>query len=109
MLLFSAFMLIEIAARKDRRYWVPSGGAGSGRILQSLVVEDPIDALLRRQAEERSIRRRPRGPRARSVIPNGTMAAVPTDSRQIPTPAKPSTGFTESAVSTDIVEPGRKS
>jgi hypothetical protein len=83
----------------------------SGRILQSLIVEDPIDALLRRKAEERSTRRRPRGPRARSVIPNGTNAAVPTDSRQIPaykTPAKPSTGFTESAVSTDIVEPGRK-
>src|ERR1700676_2661241 len=83
----------------------------TGRILQSLIVEDPIDALLRRKAEERSTRRRPRGPRARSVIPNGTKAAVPTDSRQIPahkTPAKPSTGFTESAVSTDIVEPGRK-
>src|SRR3984893_4035961 len=60
--------------------------------------------------EERSPRRQPRGPRARSVIPNGTKAAVPTDSRQIPrpSPAKPSTGFTELAVSTDIVEPGRK-
>ena len=83
----------------------------SGRILQSLIVEDPIDALLRRQAEERSTRRQPRGPRARSVIPNGTKAAVPIDSPQIPahkTPAKPSTGFTESIVSTDIVEPGRK-
>jgi hypothetical protein len=83
----------------------------SGRILQSLIVEDPIEALLRRRAEERSTRRQPRGPRARSVIPNGTNAAVPTDSRQIPaykTPAKPSTGFTESAVSTDIVELGRK-
>jgi hypothetical protein len=82
----------------------------SGRILQSLIVEDPLDALLRRKAEERSTRR-PRGPRARSVTPDGTKAAVPTDSRQIPahkTPAKPSTGFTESAVSTDIVEPGRK-
>jgi hypothetical protein len=83
----------------------------SGRILQSLIVEDPIEALLRQKAEERSARRQPRGPRARSVIPNGTNAAVPTDSRQIPaykTPAKPSTGSTESAVSTDIVEPGRK-
>jgi hypothetical protein len=83
----------------------------SGRILQSLIVEDPIDALLRRKAEERSTRRRPRGPRARSLIPDGTKAAVPTDSRPIPahkTPAKPSTGFTESAVSTDIVQPGRK-
>jgi hypothetical protein len=82
----------------------------SGRILQSLIVEDPIDALLRRKAEERSTRRRPRGPRAGSVI-NETKAAVPTDSLQIPThkmPAKPSTGFTESTVSTDIVEPGRK-
>jgi hypothetical protein len=82
----------------------------SGRILQSLIVEDPIDAQLRRKAEERSTRRRPSGPRAPSVIPNGTKAAVPTDSRQIPAPkpAKPSTGFTELAVSTDIVEPGRK-
>jgi hypothetical protein len=83
----------------------------SGRILQSLIVEDPLDALLRRKAEERSTRGRPRGPRARSVIPNGTEAAVPTD-RQIPahkTPAKPGTGFTESAVSTDIIESGRKS
>src|ERR1700720_3255634 len=80
----------------------------SGRILQSLIVEDPIEALLRRKAEER-LTRRPRGPRALSVIPNGTKAAVPTDSRQIPahkTPAKPSTGFTKSAFSTDIVEPG---
>jgi hypothetical protein len=82
----------------------------SGRILQSLIVEDPIEALLRRRAEERSTRRQPRGPRARRVIPNGSNAAVPTD-RQIPaykTPAKPSTGFSESAVLTDIVEPGRK-
>ena len=81
----------------------------TGRILQSLIVEDPIEALLRRKAEER-LTRQPRGPRARSVIPNGTKAAVPTDSRQIPAPkpAKPSTGFTELAVSTDIVEPGRK-
>jgi hypothetical protein len=82
----------------------------SGRILQSLIVEDPIDALLRRKAEERSTRRRPSGPRAPSVIPNGTKAAVPTDSRQSPAPkpAKPGAGFTELAVSTDIVEPGRK-
>jgi hypothetical protein len=83
----------------------------SGRILQSLIVEDPIDALLRQKAEERSTRRRPRGPRARSIIPTGTQAAVPTDSRQSParkTPAKPSIGLTELAVSTDIVEPGRK-
>jgi hypothetical protein len=83
----------------------------SGRILQSLIVEDPIDALLRRKAEERSTRRQPRGPRARSIIPNGSKAAVPTDSHQIPghkTPAKPSTGFAESAVSTDIVDPARK-
>jgi hypothetical protein len=83
----------------------------SGRILQSLIVEDPIDALLRQKAEERSTRRRPREPRARSVIPNGTETAVPTGSRQIAadkTPAKPSMGSTESAVSTDTVEPGRK-
>ena len=83
----------------------------SGRILQSLIVEDPLDALLRRKAEERSTRRRPRGPRAGSAIPKGTKAAVPADSRHIPahkTPAKPSTGFSELAVSTDIVEPGRK-
>ena len=83
----------------------------SGRILQSLIVEDPLDALLRRKAEERSTRRRPRGPRAGSAIPKGTKAAVPADSRQIPahkTPAKPSTGSSELAVSTDIVEPGRK-
>jgi hypothetical protein len=91
----------------------PDGQTGkprSGRILQSLIVEDPIEALLRRTTEERSTRR-PRGPRARSVIPNGTKATAPTGSRQIPahkTPAKPSTGFTESAVSTDIGEPGRK-
>jgi hypothetical protein len=74
-------------------------------------VEDPFDALLRRKAEERSTRARPRGPRARSVIPNGTKAAVPTDSRQTPahkTPAKPSKDFPESAVSTEIVKPGRK-
>jgi hypothetical protein len=80
----------------------------SGRILQSLIVEDPIDALLRREAEERSTRRGRSGPRARSVIPNGSKAAVPTDSHQIPrhkAPAKPSRGFAESAVSTDIVEP----
>jgi hypothetical protein len=110
----------DIAVQKPAGDLVASPPAGpdgqaekprSGRILQSLVVEDPIDALLRRQAEERSTRRRPRGPRARSVIPDGTKAAVPTDSRQIPapkTPAKPSTGFTESAVSTDIAGPGRK-
>jgi hypothetical protein len=85
--------------------------ARSGRILQSLIEEDPIDALLRQNAEERSSRRRPPGPRARSIIPNGSKAAVPTDGHQIPghkTPAKPSTGFAESAVSTDIVERGRK-
>src|ERR1700692_4937508 len=84
----------------------------SGRILQSLIVEDPIDALLRQKAEERSARRRPCGPRTRSIIPNGTQAAVPTDSRQTPAhkaTAKPSTGFTESAFATDIVAPGRKS
>ena len=83
----------------------------SGRILPSLIEEDPIDALLRREAEERSTRRGRSGPRARSVIPNGSNAAVPTDSHQIPrhkTPAKPSTGFVELAVSTDIVEPARK-
>jgi hypothetical protein len=81
----------------------------SGRILQSLIVEDPIDALLRRKAEERSDRRRPRGPRVRSVTPDE--AAVPTDSRRSPAhkmPAIPSTGFAESAVSTDIVRPGRE-
>jgi hypothetical protein len=83
----------------------------SGRILQSLIEEDPIDALLRRKAEERSTRRRSPGPRARSIIPYGSKAAVPTDSHQIPghkTPEKPSTGFAESAVSTDVVEPARK-
>jgi hypothetical protein len=83
----------------------------SGRILQSLIEEDPIDALLRQKAEERSSRRRPPGSRARSIIPSGSKAAVATDSHQIPghkTPAKPSTGFAESAVSTDIVEPARK-
>jgi hypothetical protein len=80
----------------------------SGRILQSLIMEDPIEALLRRETEERSIRRRARGPRAQSV---GTKAAVPTDSPQIPAhnnAAKSSTDFTESALSTDIVEPRRK-
>jgi hypothetical protein len=83
----------------------------SGRILQSLIVDDPIDALLRREAEERSTRRGRRGPRARSVILNGSKAAVPTDSHQIPghrTPSKPSAEFAESPVSTDIVEPARK-
>jgi hypothetical protein len=110
----------DIAVQKPAGDLVASPPAGpdgqaekprSGRILQSLVVEDPIDALLRRQAEERSIRHRPRGRRVRSVIADGTKAAIPTDSRQIPapkTPAKPSTGFTESAVSTDIAGPGRK-
>ena len=110
----------DVAVQKPAGHLVafPPGGPDgqaekprSGRILQSLIVEDPIDALLRRQAEERSTRRRPRGPRARSVIPDGTKATVPTDSRQIPahkTPAKPGTGFTESPVSTDIVEPDRK-
>jgi hypothetical protein len=39
MLLFSAFMLIEIAARKDQRYWVPSGGAGIR------IVDRPIELL----------------------------------------------------------------
>jgi hypothetical protein len=79
----------------------------SGRILQSLIAEDPIDALLRRKAQETG--RRPRGPRVRSIIPDE--AAVPTGSRQIPAhkmPTKPSTGSTESAVWVDIVEPGRK-
>jgi hypothetical protein len=110
----------DIAVQKPAGDLVASPPAGpdgqaekprSRRILQSLVVEDPIDALLRRQAEERSIRRRPRGRRVRSVIPDGTKAAIPTDSRQIPapkTPAKPSKGFTESAVSMDLAEPGRK-
>jgi hypothetical protein len=55
-----------------------------GRILQSLIEEDPIDALLRREAEERSTRRQPHGPRARSVSSDRTNAAVPTDSRQMP-------------------------
>jgi hypothetical protein len=83
----------------------------SGRILQCLVVEDPIDALLRRKEEEQSARQRPRGPRVRSVIPDGTKAAVPTGTQQGPAhkmSAKPSTSFTESPVSTDLVEPGRK-
>jgi hypothetical protein len=83
----------------------------SGRVLQSLIVEDPIDVLLRRKEEEQSTRQRPRGPRMRSVIPDGTKAAFPTSSQESPahkTSAKPSTGFTESPVSTDIVEPGRK-
>src|ERR1700676_4863111 len=80
----------------------------SGRILPSLIEEDPIDALLRRKAEERSTRRRPPGLRAPSIIPSGSKAAAPTDNHQIPrhkTPAKPSTGRAESAVSTDIVAP----
>jgi hypothetical protein len=83
----------------------------SGRVLQSLIVEDPLDVLLRRKEEERSTRRRPRGPRIRSVITDGTKAAFPTGSQESPAhkmSAKPSTGFTESPVSTDIVEPGRK-
>jgi hypothetical protein len=81
----------------------------SGRILRSLIVEDPLDALLRREAEERSTGRRPRGPGARSVISNETKAAGPTNSRQIPARKTPAgTGFTESAVSTGIVESGRK-
>jgi hypothetical protein len=83
----------------------------SGRVLQSLIVEDPIDVLLRRKEEEQSPRQRSRGPRIRSVIPDGTKAAFPTSSQESPahkTSAKPSTGFTESPVSTDIVEPGRK-
>jgi hypothetical protein len=74
----------------------------SGRILQSLIAEDPIDALLRREGQERSIGRRPRGPRARSVVPDETEAAA---HKML---AKPSTEFAESAVSPDIVEPGRK-
>jgi hypothetical protein len=83
----------------------------SGRVLQSLIVEDPIDVLLRRKEEEQSTRQRPRGPRIRSVVPDGTKAAFPTSSQKSPAhkqSAKPSTGFTESPVSTDIVEPGRK-
>jgi DNA-binding protein HU-beta len=83
----------------------------SGRVLQSLIVEDPIDVLLRRKEEEQSTRQRPRGPRKQSVIPDGTRAAFPTGSQESPAhkmSAKPSTGFTESPVSTDIVEPGRK-
>jgi hypothetical protein len=83
----------------------------SGRVLQSLIVEDPIDVLLRRKEEEQSTRRRRRGPRIRSVIPDGTKAAFPTGSQESPEhkmSVKPSTGFTESPVSTDIVEPGRK-
>jgi hypothetical protein len=83
----------------------------SGRVLQSLIAEDPIDVLLRRKEEEQSTRQRPRGPRLRSVIPDGTKAAVPAGSQESPAhkmSAKPSTGFTESPVLTDIVEPGRK-
>jgi len=83
----------------------------SGRVLQSLIVEDPIDALLRRKEGEQSTGRRPRGPRVRSVIADGTRAAVPTGRRQSPAhkmSAKPSTSFTELPVSNDIVEPGRK-
>jgi hypothetical protein len=83
----------------------------SGRVLQSLIVEDPIDVLLRRKEEEQSTRQRPRGPRMRSVIPDGTKAAFPTGSQESPAhkmSAKPSTGFTESPVSKEIVEPGRK-
>lgn len=82
----------------------------SGRVLQNLFVEDPIDALLRREDEERS-RHRPRGPRARSVIPDATRAAVSTGSGQIlahKMSAKRSSSFKESAVSRDIVEPGRR-
>jgi hypothetical protein len=83
----------------------------SGRVLQSLIVEDPIDVLLRRKEEEQSTRHRPRGPRIRSVIANGIKAASPTGSQESPADKmspKLSTGFTESSVSTDIVEPGRK-
>jgi hypothetical protein len=80
------------------------------RVLQSLIVEDPIDVLLRRKEEEQSTRRRPRGPRLRSVIADGTKAAFPAGSQESPAhkmSAKPSTGFTESPLLTDIVEPGR--
>jgi hypothetical protein len=83
----------------------------SGRVLQSLIVEDPIDVLLRRKEEEQSTRQRPRGPRLRSVIPDGTKTAFPASSQESPAhkmSAKPSTGFEESPVLTDIVEPGRK-
>jgi hypothetical protein len=83
----------------------------SGRVLQSLIVEDPIDVLLRRKEEEQSTRRRPRGPRIRSVILDGTKSASSTGSQESPAhkmSAKPSTGFAESRVLTDIVEPGRK-
>jgi hypothetical protein len=83
----------------------------SGRVLQSLIVEDPIDVLLRRKEEEQSTRRRPRGPRTRSVILDGTKAAFSTGGQESPAhkmSAKPSTGISEPHVSTDIVEPGRK-
>jgi hypothetical protein len=83
----------------------------SGRVLQSLIVEDPIDVLIRRKEEQQSTRQRPRGPRIRSVIPDEIKAAFPTGSQESPAhkmSAKPSMGFTESPVSTDIVEPGCK-
>jgi len=41
----------------------------TGRILECLTSEDPIDALLRQEAEERAARRRlPRGPQRRRII-----------------------------------------
>jgi hypothetical protein len=86
----------------------PNGQADkprSGRILQGLSVEDPIDALLRQEAEEKLARRRPRGPRVRRVVP--VEADAPTSSQKIhDMAAKP--GTAEPTVSTDIAGPGRK-
>lgn len=81
----------------------------SGRILQSLIVaEDPIEALLRREAEEKSARRR-RGPRPRDVGAERTEAVLPGSGRQIAvretaTGKRPS----EALNATDRVAPGRK-
>jgi len=83
-----------------------------GRILQSLIVtEDPIDALLRREAEERSARRRSRAPRARGTVQAGTEAAMPSLSRTNPAnqmAVTPDAGLAAAIVSTDVAAPVRK-
>jgi hypothetical protein len=80
-----------------------------GRILQSLIVaEDPIEALLRREAEEKSARRR-RGPRARDVGADGTGAALPVSGKRIPARQTATDKHPAEAPSaTDRVAPGRK-
>jgi hypothetical protein len=86
----------------------PLDGPRSGRVLQSLIVaEDPIEALLRREAEEKSARRR-RGRRAR-VVAVATEAALPGSSPRIPT-RETAAGTSPAAAlaSTDRVAPSRK-